>query len=211
MRNIAWESVGCRSKYVLEHRFAACFDEQVVFTFLSEVNMNDFVSLPTRRQVVAGIAVGLGCIASRGFAQQPSMEQKPSTEANHARTSLHQEVELKATPQRVFDVLMDAKQFAAFTGKPAEIDAKPGGAFKTFGGLIEGRNVELIAGQRIVQAWRPTSWDAGVYSLVHFELKPRGEGTLLVLDHTGFPEGDYDHLYPGWYARYWDPLKKYLV
>jgi hypothetical protein len=35
-------------------------------------------------------------------------------------------------------------------------------------------------------------------------------GTVLVLDHTGFPEGDFDHLDPGWYARYWNPLKKFL-
>jgi hypothetical protein len=47
--------------------------------------------------------------------------------------------------------------------------------------------------------------------LVHFELKASGDGTTLVLDHTGFPEGDFDHLDSGWYTRYWDPLKKYLA
>jgi hypothetical protein len=35
------------------------------------------------------------------------------------------------------------------------------GAFNTFGGLIEGRNVELIPNRRIVQAWRPAHWDPG--------------------------------------------------
>jgi uncharacterized protein YndB with AHSA1/START domain len=138
-------------------------------------------------------------------------EEKPTTGANATRTSLHQEIELKATPQRVFDILLDAKQFAAMTGMTAEIDPKAGGAFKTFNGMIEGRNVEIVAGQRIVQAWRPANWDAGVYSLVHFELKARGAETLLLLDHTGFGEGDYDHFYSGWGLRYWDPLKKYLA
>ena len=36
-------------------------------------------------------------------------------------------------------------------------------------------------------------------------------GTVTVLDHTGFPQGEYDHLYPGWKLRYWDPIKKYLA
>ncbi len=58
-----------------------------------------------------------------------------------------------------------------------------------FGGLIEGRNIEIISNRRIVQAWRPTSWDSGVYSVVHFELKASASGTTLALDHTGFPQG----------------------
>ena len=48
-----------------------------------------------------------------------------------------------------------------------------GGAFTTFGKLIEGRNIELVPNQRIVQAWRPASWEPGLYSIVRFELKPR--------------------------------------
>src|SRR5579862_7690105 len=55
-----------------------------------------------------------------------------------------------------------------------------------------------------------THWDPGVYSVVKFELKPQGSGTTLILDHTGFPEGEYDSLFKGWGLRYWDPLKKYL-
>ena len=50
---------------------------------------------------------------------------------------------------------------------------KPGGTFKTFGGLIEGRNVELIPGQRIVQAWRPASWDPG--PLLHRPLRTEAQ------------------------------------
>jgi len=139
------------------------------------------------------------------------MEQKPPTAANAMRTSLHQEIALDAAPERVFHVLLDSKQFAAFTGMPATIDPAPGGTFNSFGGMIEGRNVETVSGRRIVQAWRRTSWDPGVYSIVHFELQAAGSGTTLILDHTGFPEGDFDHLDSGWHMRYWDPLKKYLA
>ncbi len=169
----------------------------------------------TRRQAIAGAAIALGSVTASfpvwASAQQPVMKETPTTAANQARTSLHQEIDLKASPQRIYELLLDSKQFVAFTGMPAVIDAKEGGAFSMFGGMIVGRNVELVAKQRIVQAWRPASWEQGIYSLVRFELKEKGASTLLVLDHSSFPAGDYDHLYEGWGLRYWEPLKKYLA
>jgi len=69
----------------------------------------------------------------------------------------------------------------------------------------------LIPGQRIVQAWRPQSWDKGVYSIVKFELEERDSQTRVVLDHTGFPEGKFDGLDSGWHERYWEPLRKFLA
>lgn len=161
----------------------------------------------TRRQLILGGAVALG-----GLAASPKMwAQAPGASANQTRTALHQNVELNASPQRIYEILLDSKQFAAFSGMPpADIDPKAGGAFSMFSGMIVGRNIELIANQRIVQAWRPTHWDPGFYSIAKFELKPQASATLLALDHWGFPEGDYDHLFDGWNLRYWNPLKKYL-
>jgi activator of HSP90 ATPase len=167
----------------------------------------------TRRKAVCAAAAVMAFPAAgwHASAQQPAMEEKPSTGANASRTSLHQEIDFPALPQRIFHLLLDSQEFAAITGMAATIDPNPGGAFKTFGGLIEGRNIEIIADSRIVQAWRPASWDPGIYSIVHFELKPSTNGTSLTLDHTGFPEGDFDHLDEGWHMRYWEPLKKRLA
>ena len=142
---------------------------------------------------------------------QEAASRPDSRPENHARTFLHQEVEFKAGPQQIYEVLLDSKQFAAFTGMPAEIDPKPGGALKIFGGLVVARNIELIPDERIVQAWRSEGWDKGVYSVVRFEFKPQGHGTLLILDHTGFQEGKYDSLNAGWPPRYWNPMKKFLA
>ena len=139
------------------------------------------------------------------------MKQTCATASNESRTSIHQEIEFKAPPARLYQVLLSSKEFAAFTGMHAQIDAKEGGAFSMFGGMIAGRNVELVSGQRIVQAWRPASWEAGVYSMAKFQLQPKDAGAVVVLDHSGFPEGDYDHLFSGWGERYWDPLHKYLA
>jgi activator of HSP90 ATPase len=166
----------------------------------------------TRRQVVTGVAMAIGGVAANSTllaqATQQPMPEKPGTTATSTRTSLHDEIVVKASPQRIYELLLDSKQFAALTGATAEIDPTAGGAFSTFGKLIEGRNVELVPNQRIVQAWRPASWDPGVYSIVRFELKPHSAETMIVLDHTGFPEGDFKHLEWGWNAYYWQPMKK---
>jgi activator of HSP90 ATPase len=166
-----------------------------------------------RRQAAAAIAIASSGVLwrLRANAQQPAMEEKPSTAANAARTSIHYDLEFRAAPQRVYGALLDPKQFAAITGLPATIDTAPGGAFSLFGGLIVGRNVELVENQRIVQAWRPTHWDPGIYSIVHFEFSPRGAGAALAFDHTGFPAGEYDHLDGGWHSHYWGPLEKFLA
>jgi activator of HSP90 ATPase len=175
-------------------------------------SLND---IRTRRQVIAGVAMAFGAMAagSKVWAetQQQSMKEAPSSAANEKRTSFHLVIEYKASLERIYNVLLDSKQFAALTGMPAEIDPEAGGAFSMFGGMILGRNVELVSNQRIVQAWRPAHWDPGVYSIVKFELKPQGSETVLVLDHTGFPEGDYDSLASGWHNHYIDPLKKFLA
>jgi activator of HSP90 ATPase len=169
---------------------------------------------PTRRQAVAGVAIAFGGLAAGsrvwGGTQQ-GMTETRSAGAEALRTYLHQEVDIKASPQRIYDALLDSRQFAAFSGEPAQINREAGGAFSMFGGKIVGRNVELVPGQRIVQAWRPASWDAGVYSIVKFELKEQGSQTKVVLDHTGFSEGSFGSLDSGWHIRYWEPLKKYLA
>ena len=171
---------------------------------------------PTRRQVVTGIFVA-GCAsivsaATLGQNNENKMATLPSMDANKNRTSLHQEIDYKAASQRIYEVLLSSKDFTTFSGAPAEIDPKVGGAFSMFGGLVVGRNVELVRNQRIVQAWRlAQEFPEGTYSLVKIELKSKDSGSKLILDHTGFPEGHFDHLDTGWYSHYWEPLRKFLA
>lgn len=125
---------------------------------------------------------------------------------------IHQEISFNAAPRRVYQALLDARQFSEFTGgAPAQIDPVVGGAFSCFGGMITGRNVELDPDRRIVQAWRAGSWPEGVYSIVRFELTGQGAGTQLTFDHSGFPDGQREHLDGGWHKMYWEPLRKYLL
>lgn len=137
--------------------------------------------------------------------------------------AIHQEVIFKAAPKRVYDALTDASQFQKveslsaamkstdINSHPAVIGREAGGAFSLFGGYIVGRQIELVANQRIVQAWRVASWAPGIYSIAHFELAEQGPTTKLVFDHTGFPAGTAEHLAAGWHANYWEPLEKFLA
>jgi uncharacterized protein YndB with AHSA1/START domain len=125
---------------------------------------------------------------------------------------IHQEIEFAADPARIYRAYMDSAEHAAFTANgAAAISTEPGGAFSAHGGMISGRNIELVPERRIVQAWRVANWPEGVYSIVKIELRLRAGGTLLVLDHVGFPEEHRPHLDSGWHERYWEPLKKYLA
>ena len=171
------------------------------------------VGKSNRRQLISGVAVILGglAVSSKVWGKQSTSKETEGSTETQTRTSLHQEVVFKASSPRVYETLLSSKQFAAFSGAPAEIDSKPGGAFSMFGGMIAGRNVELVPGQRIVQAWRPTHWAPGIYSIVRFELKQQGKETLIVLDHTGFPEGEFDQLSSGWKLHYWKRLTKFFI
>jgi activator of HSP90 ATPase len=134
---------------------------------------------------------------------------------SHTCESIHQEVVFKAARKRVYEALTDEKKFAQVTdfimkGASAEISRDVGGTFSIFGGVISGRHIELVANERIVQAWREKDWPPGLYSIVRFDLSDQGSGTKLVFDHTGFPDGASVHLAPGWWSHYWEPLQKFL-
>jgi activator of HSP90 ATPase len=150
----------------------------------------------TRRELSLALG-GMGVIAVGAEADKPG-------------ATIHQEHDYKAPPARIYEVLLDAKQFAAMSGDTAEIEAKPGGAFRLFGGRIEGRTIELAPNQRIVQAWRPAYWAAGVYSIIRFELVPRDAGTHLVFDQAGITADLWEHLSEGWRDHYFVRLHKYL-
>ena len=125
--------------------------------------------------------------------------------------SIHQVIRFKASAKRIYEALLDAKQFSQFTGgAPAQIDPTAGGPFSCFGGMITGRNIELKPNVRIVQAWRAGNWPDGVYSVVRFELTGEGTATTLTFDHSGFPEEQRENLDGGWHKMYWEPLQKHL-
>ena len=122
--------------------------------------------------------------------------------------SIHQEVRINASPNAVYEVLTNSEKFAKMTGgRAAAISREEGGEVSLFGGDIRARNVELVPGRRVVQAWRSSRWPEGIYSIVRFELDRDGDATRLVFDQAGYPDGTRDMLDGGWPKMYWEPMK----
>ncbi len=126
------------------------------------------------------------------------------------KKTIKQTVIFKASPNDVYEALMDSKKHSSFTGGKASISRKVGGIITAYDDYISGKNIELIPDKKIVQKWRAVDWDEGFYSLVTFEFSAVREGTRMVFIHTDLPDGTADEFAQGWIDNYWEPLKKYL-
>lgn len=130
--------------------------------------------------------------------------------------SIHQQALIDATPSDVFTYLTDGETFAAATGMAAQLEPRVGSAFSLFGGRIEGRQIELVPGERVVQAWRfgdahPDVWAPGVYSIVRFTLTGQGDQTRFVVDHQAIPAEWIDHIAGGYPTFYAEPMARYFA
>jgi activator of HSP90 ATPase len=170
----------------------------------------------TRREFPVRLVATLPLFGMAGSAFGKSDPQGDRNGISHSCESIHQEVVFNAARKRVYEAITEEKQFRQVTdfivkGASTQISPEVGGSFSMFGGVIIGRHIELVPYERIVQAWREKDWEAGLYSIVRFQLSEQGSDTKLVFDHTGFPQGAAVHLAPGWWSHYWEPLQKYLA
>jgi hypothetical protein len=108
---------------------------------------------PARPQILTSVAMAVGGLLFGSTATHANADDPIS----HSAESIHQEVIFKATRKRVYDALTDAKQFEQVVrlsdamkmrmsvgAPPTQISTEPGGAFSTLGGLIIGRQIELV-------------------------------------------------------------------
>ncbi len=125
--------------------------------------------------------------------------------------TIQQSVTFAATPERLFEIYMDAKKHAAATGSKVSIGRKAGSAFSAFGGSIVGRNLAVIPGRMIVQSWRSRGWkktDVDSILVLTFSKVPGGGRVDLV--HANVPDQDHAGVKNGWVRYYWKPWKAYL-
>jgi len=126
--------------------------------------------------------------------------------------SIKQTVTFDANAKEVYDLIMDANKHAAFSGTKVIMSNEPNGKFDVFDGYCHGYNIELIDGEKIVQAWHfaEDGWPDDHYSICTFLFEQQGDKTKLTFEQTGVPEHKVEELKDGWKQYYWDAMKDYL-
>ena len=124
--------------------------------------------------------------------------------------TIRQSVTFKTGPHVVYEMLMDSRKHAAFTGEKARISRKIGGKFTAYNGYIKGVNLDLVPNKKIVQSWRGSDWPEGHYSRVTFSLQKAKSGTRLSFRQSGVPEEHYKDINQGWRDYYWKLMREML-
>src|ERR1700736_6512258 len=119
---------------------------KTMMTMMSERrNLSELANSPTRRQVIAGVAMTFGGLAL-GLTK---VRAAIGDEISRTAESIHQETIFKGSRNRVYEALTDTKQFNEITKisaakdpsislekPPTVISPDVGGAFSLCGGFI---------------------------------------------------------------------------
>jgi activator of HSP90 ATPase len=125
--------------------------------------------------------------------------------------SITQQVLISAEPVQVYAILADASALSALSGMSGVPGRSAGEEFSGFDGHVTGRQIELVPGERVVQAWRFPQWAPGTYSMVSFTLTAEAGGTRLVIDQHGVPDDWHDHVNTNWPTFYLTPLTNHFA
>ena len=119
--------------------------------------------------------------------------------------------EIPALPQAVYNAWIDGDQHGAMTQSQATASREIAGAFTAHDGYIEGINLELEDGRRVLQTWRTTQFaDSDPDSSIEVVFEPTDTGTLVTLSHWNIPNGQAEDYKSGWQDFYFSPMTEYF-
>lgn len=152
-------------------------------------------------------------VAKKPVEKKAPAKKSITAKAKNLAFGIIEQVEhFSASPEVVYRALMDGKTHSAFTGAVAKIGAKVGGTFSVWNGHIRGRILELVPGEKIVQAWRAKDFPHEYPdSNLEIRLTPESGGTKLRLLQTQVPEAQVENYHSGWQSRYWQRLRAWLA
>jgi uncharacterized protein YndB with AHSA1/START domain len=143
--------------------------------------------------------------------------------------TIHAEVEIQASPERVFRAITDGAEITRWWGDPDQYqttrwvgDLAKGGKWRAEGvgtdGApfhVEGEYLEVDPPRKVVMTWKP-AWDPGPATTVTYVVEPTKSGARVLVRHEGFGDraescrshGDgWEHVL-GWLARDLVPRSK---
>ncbi len=115
--------------------------------------------------------------------------------------TIKQTYEMHATPEQVFEALVNEEIIQNWSGDEAKMSPEVGARFSLWGGQMYGKNLEVVKNKKLVQEWCYDQWEAP--SKVTFLLKISEEGTCVVeLLHEDVPEKSLKSITDGWNLYY---------
>jgi uncharacterized protein YndB with AHSA1/START domain len=130
--------------------------------------------------------------------------------ATRTETTVEREIAIAASPETVWQFLVDPEKATRWMGKRAELDPRAGGVYRVeviSGNVASGEFVEVDPPRRLVWTfgWDPSHElspnDVGPgSSTIEVELIPDGEGTMLRFTHRDLPDAGA----AGRHAHGWD-------
>jgi activator of HSP90 ATPase len=125
--------------------------------------------------------------------------------------TIQQSVALSATAENLYDMYLDSKVHAAFTGSPVTISPTPGSEFRAFGDMLSGRMLYTVPKSLIVQSWRAKHWKPeDLDSILVLTFWPQGDSGRIELVHVNVADQDFQGVNEGWEKYYWKPWRDYL-
>ena|SRR5919197_1684286 len=124
-------------------------------------------------------------------------------------TSVEREIGIDASPETVWEFLVDPEKMIRWMGSSATLDARPGGEYRVdviAGHVASGEFVEVERPRRLVHTfgWEPEGGEENPVppgsSRIEIELEPSGDGTILKFRHVGLPGAEA----AGAHAHGWD-------
>jgi uncharacterized protein YndB with AHSA1/START domain len=108
--------------------------------------------------------------------------------------TVEREIAIGASPETVWQFLVDPDKATRWMGTDATFDLRPGGLYRVAvipGNVASGEFVEIDEPRRLVFTW---GWEDGASSTVtpgsttvEFELIADGDGTIVRFSHRGLP------------------------
>ncbi len=158
---------------------------------LTQTNLPDFAEMVAEKAGVLGLIYTFWALALANLADHvEGRELTPKCDFTSAR--LRQQLMIGASPQAVFDSLVDPEAFAEWFGARLEVEPQVGGRWSMGGSDMEpppAKIVELEPGRKLSVAW-------GHGLVESWELEGSGGSTRLTFTQSGFDEGRPP--YGGW-------------
>lgn len=177
--------------------------EQVVRAVKSRVPREQFATDNSLVWYVKNAQVALEHNGRIERTEEPVKFKLPDSKKGSLRQLYH----MKAKPQQVWKMLVDPKEIEGWSGSPAVMSAVSGSKFSLWEGSVQGENIEIISGKKLVQKWKEADWKEP--SIVTFLLgRGKANDTVVELLQTNIPKDRLQDVAEGWDEYYLGAIKK---